>query len=34
MTGFSCHKHNLLVLVRTDQSFAWDMQEGGILYET
>ena len=34
LTGSSCHKRNLLGLVRTYQPFEWNMQEGGILYGT
>ena len=34
LTGSSGHKCKLLVLLRTDQPFEWNTQEGGILYDT
>ena len=33
LTGPTCQKRNLLVLIHTDHPFQWDMQEGGTLYE-
>jgi len=33
-TASSGHQYNLLVSVRTDQPSVWDIQEGGIVYNT